>query len=262
MADTPSESVTPYAYAPANALRPLKSTGKGSLMRSMAQHKKGAESRILFPASTTMKPTSTLASSLPQPHIHHASSICTDPALERTIRDFVNEGYRYIAPKDASRWDPDPEDRLANAESLNEELGEHGFFAVLYDPNDSSIPIACAATTPWKGDMEGRGKGEEGWEIKTVTSGAQWMGAGCAGRCIDAVVCEIRRQERKKRQNEGCREKEESTFNVWIQTAECVNGAYWNKKGWREVRGYEKPVGHWGSREGYRLAILLQQFDV
>ncbi|OAL49317.1 hypothetical protein IQ07DRAFT_588641 [Pyrenochaeta sp. DS3sAY3a] len=191
-----------------------------------------------------------------QPRIHSASAIRDDPALERRIRDFANEGYRYIAPKDASRWDPDDDDRLADASSINQELGEHGFFAVLYDPGNEDIPIACAATKPWKADLEGGGQGDEGWEIKIVTSGAGWMRGGYAGRCINAIVDELVRRAAEEDAST------ERSLNVWIQTVKCVNGEYWMKKGWREVRSYDKPAGHWGSREGYQLLVLLQQFKV
>lgn len=196
-----------------------------------------------------------------QPRIHHSSAICNDSALERRIRDFVNEGYRYIAPKDASRWDPDDSDRLPTAESIAKELGEQGFFAVLYDPSDDSKPIACAATTPWKCDLEGGSQGDQGWEIKMVTSGAGWMRGGFAARCVNAVVAELVEQERAGQKGRSTVEPGQKLM-VWVQTVECVNGDYWKKKGWKEIRGYPKPAGHWGSKEGYRLLVLLQEFPL
>lgn len=195
-----------------------------------------------------------------QPRIHRVASIRNDPALERRIRDFVNEGYRYIAPKDASRWNPDDDDRLSTADSIAQELGEYGFFAVIYDPKNDSKPIACAATTPWKCDLEGGGQGDRGWEIKLVTSAAEWMRGGLAGRCINAVVAELLTQGHAGgtgRDEVECGQK----LMVWVQTVECVNGEYWKKKGWKELRGYGMPVGHWGSKEGYRLLVMLQEFD-
>ncbi|CAO2649198.1 Nn.00g101470.m01.CDS01 [Neocucurbitaria sp. VM-36] len=198
-----------------------------------------------------------------QPRIHYASAIRCDPALEQSIRNFVNEGYTYIAPKDASRWESDNSDRLPTADSINRELGQDGFFAVMYDPNDNTKPIACAATTRWKCDLEGGGVGDEGWEIKIVTSGAGWMRGGFAARCVDAIVKELQRQNRESAEFQHQRKvPNERKLQVWIQTVECVNGAYWKKKGWTDVRAYEKPVGHWGSKEGYRLLVLLQEFEL
>lgn len=198
-----------------------------------------------------------------QPRIHSVSAIRCDPALEQTIRSFVNEGYKYIAPKDASGWESDTFDRLPTADSINRELGEDGFFAVMYDPNDDTKPIACAATTRWKCDLEGGGVGDEGWEIKTVTARAGWMRGGFAGRCVDAIVKELQRQSRESVEfQHQCKGSNERKLKVWIQAVECVNGAYWKKKGWTDVRAYEKPVGHWGSKEGYRLLVLLQEFEL
>ena len=197
------------------------------------------------------------------PRFHHASALRDDPVLEQTIRAFVNEGYRYIAPKDASRWEPDLADRLSTADSLNRELGDHGFFAVIYDPSDHTKPIACAATRPWTCDLEGGGVGDEGWEIKTVTSRAGWRRGGFAGRCVDAIVNELLRKKPQRADfGQHGKPANEQPLKVWVQTVECVNGAYWRKKGWKDVRAYEKPVGHWGSKEGYRLLVLLQEFEI
>jgi hypothetical protein len=193
---------------------------------------------------------------LSRPRIHYCADIYADPTLEQRVRNFANEGYLFIAPKDASRWDPDDSPRLPTSESIRNELGDRGFFAVLYDPNDDTKPIACAASTPWKCDLEGGGRGDKGWEIKIVTSGAGWMRGGNAGRCVKAIIDELVEQEQKKDSTT------ERKIKVWVQTVACVNGAYWTKKGWKEVRSYDKPKGHWGSKLGYQLLVLLQEFEV
>jgi GNAT superfamily N-acetyltransferase len=193
-----------------------------------------------------------------RPCLHHASAIRADATLASTITSFVNEGYRYMSPKSALRWDSVYGDRLRNPDSIHTTLGDDGMFAVIYDPQNSTIPIACAATKRWKHDLEGMNEpGEDGWEIVTVTTRVDWMRRGLAGQCVDALVEEVVRQARR---DETC--DAGSKVNIWIHTVEDLNGAYWRKKGWVEVRSYDKPIGHWGSKFGYRLLVLLQKFEV
>lgn len=192
------------------------------------------------------------------PRLHHASAIRTDAALASTITSFVNEGYRYMSPESASRWDGVYGDRLPNPESIHAALGHDGIFAVIYEPHDATTPIACAATKRWKHDLEGLNEaGEDGWEIITVTTRVEWMRRGLAGRCVDALVADVIRQAR-----EGEKRERGSKVKIWVHTVEDLNGAYWRKKGWEEVRSYDKPAGHWGSKYGYRLLVLLQEFQV
>jgi hypothetical protein len=194
----------------------------------------------------------------PQPCLHHASAIRADATLASTITSFVNEGYRYRSPESVSRWDRVYGDRLPYPESIHATLGDDGIFAVIYDPQNSTIPIACAAMRRWKHDLEGLNEpGEDGWEIVTVTTRVEWMRRGLAGRCVDALVEEVVRQVRgNETRNHGAK------VNIWVHTVEDLNGAYWRKKGWMEVRSYDKPAGHWGSKFGYRLLVLLQRFGV
>jgi hypothetical protein len=192
------------------------------------------------------------------PRLHHASAIRADPILASTITAFVNEGYRYLAPENASRWDGVYGDRLAQPDSIHAALGVDGIFAVLYDPQNSATPIACAATKRWKHDLEGHNTGgEDGWELIMVTTRVAWMRCGFAGRCIDALIAEIigKACEDEKRIDDA-------KVKIWAHAVEDLNGPYWRKKGWVDVRSYDKPAGHWGSKFGYRLLVLLKELEV
>jgi hypothetical protein len=190
-----------------------------------------------------------------QLRVHHASEIRADPALARTISTCVNDGYRYMSPKVALSWDPSPIERFPTANSIHESLGEDGIFAVLYD---GTTAIACAAVKKWIGGFkEYLVVGEEGWEVVAVTTQVQWMRRGLAGRCVDALIEELIRQAREDEKRESGRK-----LQVWIHAIEDLYGPYWKKKGWKEVRAYERPVGDWGSKLGYRLLVLLQEFEV
>lgn len=189
------------------------------------------------------------------PTLHHASAIRADTELARTITALVNDGYQYISPHNASRWHASESGRLSTPNAIHEALGHDGFFAVAYDARDKITPVACAAAKRWTHDLEGcTAGGETGWEIITVTTQVGWRRRGLAERCIDAIVAGLVGAARA--------EGDEETVQVWVQAIEDTNGLYWRKKGWRDVRAYEKAAGHWGSKCGYRLLVMVQEYTV
>jgi GNAT superfamily N-acetyltransferase len=192
------------------------------------------------------------------PRLHHASIIRADSSLANTITTFVNQGYRYFSPKNALRWNPGNSDRLTTADSIHQVLGNEGLFAVVYHPDDKITPIACAATKQWTGDYGGYVEATgDGWEILTVTTRVEWMRRGLARRCVDALVENLIMQARSDEKRDS-----NAKLRIWVHAVEDLNGAYWKKQGWVEVRSYDKPAGEWGSKLGYRLLVLLQEFDV
>jgi GNAT superfamily N-acetyltransferase len=192
-----------------------------------------------------------------QPRLYYSSVIHADSSLASTITAFVNEGYRYVSPKSAPRWNPTFSDRLPTPESLHEVLGNDGVFAVIYNPHDKSIPIACAALKPWKGDYGGYVEPRAGgWEVLTVTTHVGWMRRGLARRCVDALIDDL--VERTRKTDKG---NSDAKVQIWIHAVEDLNGAYWKKQGWAEIRSYPRPAGEFGSKEGYKLLVLLQEFD-
>lgn len=211
-----------------------------------------------------MPPTGDLASK-PSPHgftpqILPLSTLLANPPLSNALRAFANRGYRYIAPQNLPRWNLSLiTDRLPDTASLVTALTPRGFFAVIFAPSSPDTPIACAAAAPWTGGFDGCAAPEElqrGWEIKIVTTGEGWQGRGLAGRCVDALVGEMVRVERES----GAGWSEE--VKVWVQAVEDLNGAYWRKMGWVDVRGEDHPPGRFGSKVGYRLLVLLKTFEL
>ncbi|KAF2630837.1 hypothetical protein BU25DRAFT_408114 [Macroventuria anomochaeta] len=163
------------------------------------------------------------------PRIHHASDIRADSNLAASLTAFVNKGYRYMSPANKERWEHDLSDRLSSPDSIHQALGDDGLFAVVNDPA-TQRPVACAATKRWKADLKGFAEAREtGWEIKTVTTHIGWMKRGLAGYCVDALIDELARQERLKRGDETTASHE--PLNIWIQAVECLNGAFWMKRG-------------------------------
>lgn len=196
------------------------------------------------------------SSSTPVLLLHHASAIRADPELAQTITTLVNEGYRNLPPETALRWDRSAiEDRLSTPTAIHDTIGPEGMFAVAYDARDQTTPLACGAARRWKHDLEGfSAAGEAGWEIITVTTRLGWTRRGLAGQCIDALVENLVGQAHEDGSDQA--------LKIWVQAVECLNGAFWKNKGWTEVRSYEKPVGHWGSKLGYSLLVLLKNIEV
>ena len=194
------------------------------------------------------------------PCIHHASALRADPALAVSLTAFVNQGYKYVSAENRERWEPATGDRLSSDNSIHQALGDDGLFAVIYDP-DTRTPVACAATKRWHADLESFAEqGETGWEIKMVTTHIDWMKRGLAGHCVDALIDELAKQ--MKLSHEAGIAASPGPLNIWIQAVECLNGPFWLKKGGELVRSYNKPIGHWGSKYGYRLLVLLRKIDV
>lgn len=82
------------------------------------------------------------------------------------------------------------------------------------------------------------------------------MGKGLAGKCVDAIISELGRLER------GAGQDGEARFKAWLQTVECVNGAFWKKKGWVEVCASEELPGRWGAKTRFRLLVLVREFGL
>ncbi|KAH7072744.1 hypothetical protein BKA63DRAFT_49413 [Paraphoma chrysanthemicola] len=187
-----------------------------------------------------------------QPTLYSAFALLCSPTLAHTLTAFVNEGYRSTPLRHPLHWDTEIDDRFPDANSIHKCLGLDGIFAVLYDPQDSSVPIACASMTRWSGDLVTfAAEGESGWEIKTVTTHRDWRGLGLPGLCVDALVQRALRME----------DENDRKVQIWLQAVEELNGEFWRKKGWTEIRGYDRPVGHSGSKMGYRLLVMLQEFE-
>ncbi|KAH4608916.1 hypothetical protein HBH82_064550 [Parastagonospora nodorum] len=194
------------------------------------------------------------------PRLHLASAIRADAALVNTLTTFINEGYRYLTPESATRWDGVyGGERLSQSHSIHDALGHDGMFAVIYDVHDSATPIACAAAKRWESDLDDYSAADEdGWEILMVATRVGWMRRGLAGRCVDALVAKLISQTRE----DEAREDGHAKVKIWIHAVEDLNGAYWQKKGWAVIRAYEKPAGHWGSILGYRLLVMPREFGL
>lgn len=140
-------------------------------------------------------------------------------------------------------------------------LGPDGMLAAVYhveDGGEKTTPVAVASVSRWHGDMDGVGvEDEEGWEIKAVTTKSGWGKMGLVTRCLNALTEGLAVQQRSLTGEQG-----QVALNLWVHAVEEVNGDYWRRRGWVDVRGFDRPVGYWGSRFGFRLSVLLKEVDV
>jgi hypothetical protein len=206
-------------------------------------------------ASSHGRPSSVIL----QTRLHRAPAILEDKALAETLTNFINEGYGTSSIYPATHWDYQPI-RFHTPTEIHEMVGTDGLIAAVYQTQadgDQTDPVAAASITRWHGDMDGTGgQDEDGWEIKAVTTKSGWAKMGLVGWCIEAMTQDLITQEKEKGDNG------ERKLKLWLHAVEEVNGDYWRRRGWRDVRGFSRPVGYWGSKFGFRLAVLIKEIDV
>ena len=76
---------------------------------------------------------------------------------------------------------------------------------------------------------------------------------GLARKCVDVLIEGVG----KKEFDDG-----EGTIKLWCQAVDEVNGNYWRRRGWVDVRSYPRPAGIWGSKFGFRLAVLVKDVKI
>jgi GNAT superfamily N-acetyltransferase len=201
-------------------------------------------------------------------HIYTTSDLKSNPTLTTAIINFENASYRNRQSYPESHWGDIP-DRFPTPEALYSSLGPHGFVAVIStrgasEEEEGREVVACACASPWKGDLrldpyEEKGSDDEvvkeaaeeqGWEIKGVATHAAWLRKGLAGRCIAAIEKEVARLEK------------ESKIRLWIHAVEEVNGEYWRRRGFTEVRRSKTAPGVFGATFGVELVVMVRDIDL
>ncbi|KAF2197619.1 hypothetical protein GQ43DRAFT_380583 [Delitschia confertaspora ATCC 74209] len=202
--------------------------------------------------------------------LYKTTDIQSNPPLNTSLTTFINHVFA------SQKWDRDRTTlRFPTAESLVEMLGPDGWIVVLMEPTSASEQqqgngdgeegfreeiIACAAAVPWAGDVSGvkadeNGTEEEGYEIKTVTSAkapVSYRKQGLASRC----VAKLEEHLLSTVKAEGGGKKK---VDLWIQTEEELNGEYWRRRGFVDVRRNHMPAGSWGAYREF-VVVVLRKF--
>ncbi|KAF2792417.1 hypothetical protein K505DRAFT_246673 [Melanomma pulvis-pyrius CBS 109.77] len=137
-------------------------------------------------------------------------------------------------------------------------LGPEGLFAAIYD---DGVPVACAGAIPWKyGSQPLAQAGETGWEIKSVTVDPRQAKKGLVSRCI-GIVHEylIAKDSELRKENERTGD---GKLRLWIQATEIVNGDYWRRRGYKDVRRIEMPIGYWSAKIPFTMVVLMKELDL
>ncbi|KAF2832728.1 hypothetical protein CC86DRAFT_366430 [Ophiobolus disseminans] len=134
--------------------------------------------------------------------------------------------------------------------------------------------IATAAAVPWKGGWHSEGAlTETGFEIKAVAvdGNEKYLHRGLAVQVMSALGDELVRQAQleklEKQMKEGEQENLEEergvsgSLSLWILAAECINGEYWKKRGYKEVRRSTKGDLTWGCRTCFELVVFRRDVE-
>lgn len=211
------------------------------------------------------------------PVLFTPSELSSQPALVDEIVDLVNDAFLRSKLPDPEKWDTTVDRRFPTRESYLEMFGEEDIVAVIFDgaadgtdtvSADGSTfesarkVVAVAGAIPWQGGWKKEGAGtEEGWEIKAVAvhGDAKYLRRGLAMRLYDSIeqfIVEVERRKTREKMDRVQVGAEAGSVTLWIMTADCINGVYWRKKGYKEVRRDTYGVGIWGCLTSFDLVVL------
>ncbi|XP_014557251.1 hypothetical protein COCVIDRAFT_15481 [Bipolaris victoriae FI3] len=209
--------------------------------------------------------------SLSQPTLYTSSLIKSTPTLSAALTSLINSAFYRSASSDP-RWDATVP-RFDSADELCEMIGdERSVVAVIYYSSGRSTStlddfegkeeqgemVACAAAIPWKGGWhrEGATTREGGWEIKTVCVHERFVGRGLASQLVgflgDYYLCTTRASGTVE-------EREQRKVTLWLLVADNLNGAYWRRRGWSEVRRRTEGPGVWGCKGEFDMVVLKRE---
>lgn len=218
---------------------------------------------------------------LSEPIIFTLSELKCRPTLTTQMISLVNDAFRRSKLPEPEKWFYD-QPRFPTIESYYEVLDDESLVVVIYDeaansiiPTDTSINgsqkeeilkgklIGCSGAIPWLGGVEKEGAGNEvGWEVKAISvdGDKKYLKTGLAVRMVDALTQAL--IEKQKRQNTGGWTKGLLTW--WIIAAECLNGPYWRRKGFQEVRHTMLEAGAWGCKTTFDVVVLRKdiKYDI
>ena len=130
--------------------------------------------------------------------------------------------------------------------------------------------VACAAAVPWTGGWKKEGAGtEDGWEIKAiaVNGDSRYLRTGLAVQVMTSLERRLAETAKKQLQislpNGTGSEKsaEAACLTFWILAAECINGSYWRRRGYREVRRTTEGNGTWGCQTSFDLVVFRKDVE-
>ncbi|KAF2816463.1 uncharacterized protein BDZ99DRAFT_458331 [Mytilinidion resinicola] len=192
------------------------------------------------------------------------SDLLSQPTLNNATISLINAAFSTHKSRDPDAWDNTisrfPPSARPVDPGLANVLGADGLCAIVCDAETGAV-VASASVTRWPGfsAVKTDGAAEDAadgsawldWEVKCVASldQAEYRGQGVASRACAAVEEALR--ARMVGGGEGLR--------MWIMCNEERIGAYWRRRGYGDVLQMVPPVGAWGSRREFVVAILVKE---
>ncbi|KAF2737492.1 hypothetical protein EJ04DRAFT_461305 [Polyplosphaeria fusca] len=215
------------------------------------------------------------------------------PNVVDKIRHLAN--HAFVRPKSRfpDQWHCVPGTRFPDTESLFRMLGAHGIMCIVVDTaarcsdaaggadgagfrlEEGDRVAGIAAVVPWIGvadgvwpeeQVEAAKREERGWEVKSVCveGDGRYAKMGIAVRMMGELEGWVVERERERKRvdvlgrEDGGGGKEVARF--WIQAAEILNGVYWRKRGYREVRRAEVR-GIWTCKTSFELVVFVKEVE-
>ena len=210
-----------------------------------------------------------MATNLSPPTLFTPSDLKSNPTLSKSITQLVNDAFYRSKDIDPVKWS-NTTFRFSNEGELHTLLGDEGsVIALIFDESgvakeaekvngkENMKPVACAAAVPWKGGWARESAGKEsGWEIKIVSvdGDPKYHHRGLAVQLLNFLELYLVANARAALQREG--KQGEGVLTFWILAAECINGVYWRKKGYQEVRKKVEGPGVWSCKTSFEMVVL------
>jgi GNAT superfamily N-acetyltransferase len=216
---------------------------------------------------------------LSPPTLFSPSELKSNTTLSKSITKLVNDAFHRSLQTDPVKWSNESS-RFTDEEGLHLLLsGAGSVIALIFDEvvntsanekdtvggeHDRKI-VACAAAVPWKGGWAKEGADTEtGWEIKIVCVDGrpEYHHRGLAVQLLNFLEKYLVARERTRLRKEG--KQGEGVLGLWILAAECLNGVYWRKRGFHEVRNKVEGPGVWSCKTSFDMVVLRKdvRFDV
>jgi hypothetical protein len=211
------------------------------------------------------------------PTLFTPSELKANPTLSTSVTQLVNDAFYRSKEADPVKWN-NTTLRFPNEEALHVMLGDEGsVLALIFDETvgaqenekissrASKKVVACAAAVPWKGGWAKEGAGtENGWEMKIVCvdGNPMYHHRGLAVQLLGFLESYLTAKERVRLQRLGGHG--QGVLMLWILAAECINGVYWRKRGYQEVRKKLEGPGVWSCKTSFEMTVLRKDvaFDL
>jgi hypothetical protein len=235
-----------------------------------------------------------LALNVVGPKLFTPAQLQADPCLTDAIIKLTNDAFQRPRRAEPGKWDLE-EPRFETHQRFFDMIGSEGIFAALFDQDEKGSSsekkainveknaneicakendeewrwtgervVATAGAVPWVGGWTGEGRGlESGWEIRAISvdGGEKYLRKGLALGLLTFLETHLVRQARIAKAN-GANGKHGEILTLWIQAAECLNGMYWRKRGYREVRRSTQGKGVWGCQTSFEIVVLKKDIEL